>query len=810
MKEFQTLEFPLTGVDNKKKALIVDNGIAELQGVKSHRIEINKQKAIVTINPAETSWKTLLQTFDRLGYGVTTTTQALKLGGMHCASCAANIEKTLRAQQGIVDARVNFASSTASIEFIPGITNLKSLAAAVQDAGYQIALGEAQENALENAQHHLYRQLKVKTIWAVSLSLPVAVIGMFFMTMPLANWVMMALTAPIVFWFGRSFFVHAFRQARQGRATMDTLVALSTGISFLFSVFNTVNPSFWVNRGLESHVYFEASAVVVAFLLLGKVLEERAKASTSSALKKLIGLQPNTVTLLHEDGHEELLPLTLVMPGHLLLVKPGGKIPVDGEVIAGVSYVDESMLSGEPVAVKKAAGDKVFAGTINQKGSLQLRALKVGADTLLAHLIKMVQQAQDSKAPVQHLVDKIAGAFVPVVIAIALASFALWLFIGGEANFAHGMMAMVTVLVIACPCALGLATPTAIMVGMGKGAEHGILIKDAESLERALEVNALVLDKTGTITEGKPSVTDWLWSESSAINQEHLKAVFRSMEARAGHPLADAIVQYLEKGGVRGTPLKHFDSIPGMGVIGKTDDLLCGAGNKALLEQRHIALPEALSEKARHWQEASKTVIYFFCHDEVVAVAAIADPVKSTSAEAIRQIQALGIEVHLLTGDNQQTARAVAHQVGISSFHGNALPADKAAFIEQLQQKGRVVAMAGDGLNDSPALAQANVSIAMGKGTDIAMDIAKITLISSDLLLIPKALRLSRLTVRTIRQNLFWAFIYNLIGIPVAAGMLYPFTGFLLNPMLAGAAMALSSVSVVSNSLRLRWAYTMD
>lgn len=805
MKQLETLEIPVMGVDKETSKWIIDNGITQLRGVKSHRIEPKNKKVIVTINPTETSLNALVQSIDHLGYQVVTTKKDFKLGGMHCASCASNIEKTLKLQRGVVTAGVNFASGMASIEFIPGIADLKGLSAAVQHIGYQMATGEAEEDTMVIAQRTEYQQLKFKTMWAVFLSLPIAVIGMFFMTIPYANWTMMALATPVVFWFGRSFFINTFRLAKHGKANMDTLVALSTAISFLFSVFNTVNPSFWLSRGLEPHVYFEASAVVIAFLLLGKVLEERAKDNTSFALKKLMGLQPNTVSLLHEDGHEEIIPLAQVMPGNLILVKPGGKIPVDGAVISGTSYVDESMLSGEPLAVKKAAGDKVFAGTINQKGSFQLRALKVGADTMLAHIIKRVQQAQGSKAPVQQRVDKIASVFVPVVIAIAIVSFSIWLFIGGEAAFGHGLMAMVTVLVIACPCALGLATPTAIMVGIGKGAENGILIKDAESLETALKINTIILDKTGTITEGKPAVTDWVWAESNPDQKEELKSIFLSLELPSEHPLADAIVQSLKKEGIQSKPLKYFESIPGKGVIGKTDDGQYGIGNRALLEQQGVSMPLPLSEKADDLQQAAKTVIYFSHHDQVVAIAAIADPVKATSAEAVQQLRKLGIEVHLLTGDNLPTAQAVATQVGISSFHGNVLPADKGVFIQQLQQKGHMVAMVGDGINDSHALAQANLGIAMGKGTDIAMDIAKVTLISSDLLLIPKVLRLSHLTVRTIKQNLFWAFIYNLICIPIAAGILYPFNGFLLNPMIAGAAMALSSVSVVSNSLRLRW-----
>ena len=805
MDKLETLEIPLIGVGSEHCALIVDNGIAKLPGIKSHRVELNNEKALVTLNPDETSLNKIVQTIDSLGYGVVTTKKEFKLAGMSCASCANSIESTLRSQRGVLSASVNFAGSTASIEFVPGITDLRNLAAAVQSIGYQLAIAEAEENTMEIVHQKVYQQLKTKTIWAILLSLPIATIGMFFMSLPYANWMMMALAIPVVFWFGRGFFFNAIRQAKHGKASMDTLVALSTGIAFLFSAFNTLYPSFWLSRGLEPHVYFEASAVVIAFILLGKVLEERAKANTSSALKKLMGLQPNTVTLMHADGQEETIPLAQVQIGDRVLVKPGGKIPVDGEVLSGSSYVDESMINGEPLALKKEAGDKVYAGTINQKGSFQLRALKVGGDTMLAHIINMVQQAQGSKAPVQKMVDKIAGVFVPVVIIIALVSFTTWLFVGGEAAFGHGLMAMVTVLVIACPCALGLATPTAIMVGMGKGAENGILIKDAESLETALTINAIILDKTGTITEGKPSVTDWIWGETNPENRAQLKSIFLSLESQSEHPLADAIVQFLKQEGVQGKPLTHFESVSGKGVMGKIDDEVYSVGNSALLGQQSITVPGPLQEKANDFQQAAKTAIYFSHRDKVVGVAAVADRLKPTSAEAVKKLQGLGIEVHLLTGDNQQTAQAVAHKVGISSFRGNALPADKAAFIQQLQQKGKIVAMVGDGINDSHALAQANLGIAMGKGSDIAMDVATMTLISSDLLLIPKALRLSRLTVRTIRQNLFWAFIYNLVGIPIAAGILYPFTGFLLNPMLAGAAMALSSVSVVVNSLRLKF-----
>ncbi|HSF88616.1 MAG TPA: copper-translocating P-type ATPase, partial [Saprospiraceae bacterium] len=546
------------------------------------------------------------------------------------------------------------------------------------------------------------------------------------------------------------------------------------------------------------HVYFEAAAGVVTFILLGKLLEEKAKGKTSSAIKKLIGLQPNIVTIVHEGGHQMEIPIEQVKVDDIILVKPGGRIAVDGMVISGSSYVDESMLSGEPLPVLKNEGEKVFAGTINQKGSFQFRAIKVGADTMLAQIIRMVQDAQGSKAPVQKLVDKIAAIFVPVVIAIALLAFGAWVLWGGTNGFTHGLLALVTVLVIACPCALGLATPTAIMVGIGKGAEKGILIKDAESLELAKKVDAIILDKTGTITEGKPAVTDiaWLNGDDSA------KAFLYNIEKHSEHPLAEAVVNHF--GSMETLPVEYFESITGKGANGYIQNKPWMVGNRRMMQENNIQLADHLLEKANTWAGESKTIIWFSNMKEALAVIAIADKIKDTSVEAISEMKRLGIEVYMLTGDNEATAKAVAGKAGITHYKAELLPDHKAAFVKQLQSEGRVVAMVGDGINDSTALAQADVSIAMGKGSDIAIDVAKMTIISSDLKKIPMAIQLSRQTVTAIRQNLFWAFIYNLIGIPIAAGILYPFNGFLLNPMIAGAAMALSSVSVVSNSLRLK------
>lgn len=723
--------------------------------------------------------------------------------GMTCAACAVSLESMLKSAKGVHNAGVNYANQTAWAEYDETVKP-EELQNAVRGIGYDLIVdAEDPQQIQQDAQLKHYEELEKRTIWAVLLSIPISTIGMFFMDMPNGNWIMMALTIPVVFYLGRSYFINTAKQARHKKANMDTLVALSTGIAFLFSAFNAIYPEFWHQRGLHAHVYFEAAAVIIAFISLGKLLEEKAKSNTSSAIKKLMGMQPKTVNIM-VDGIAMEIPVSQVQVGNIIIVKPGEKIPVDGVVTGGSSYVDESMISGEPVAVAKTKGEKVFAGTINQKGSFEFKAEKVGGDTILAQIIKMVQEAQGSKAPVQKLVDKIAGIFVPVVISIAVLTFTIWMFIGGEAAFTHALLTSVTVLVIACPCALGLATPTAIMVGIGKGAENNILIKDAESLELGHKVNAIILDKTGTITEGKPVVTDMIWNNTTTDDHYLNKQVLYSMETQSEHPLAEAVINRLKEDSVTPVRLTHFESITGKGIKGALQDMQYFIGNKKLMNEYGISVSQDLLIQAEIWQEEAKTVIYFANQKNGLAAIAIADKVKSTSQEAIETLQKKGIEVYMLTGDNRQTAAAVARQVGLKHYKAEVMPSDKADFVKELQSQGKIVAMVGDGINDSHALAQADVSIAMGRGSDIAMDVAKMTLITSDLNMVPKALKLSCRTVKTIKQNLFWAFIYNLIGIPIAAGLLYPINGFLLDPMIAGAAMALSSVSVVSNSLRLK------
>ena len=679
-------------------------------------------------------------------------TNTFPVAGMSCASCAVRVDKALNGLPGVESAHVNYASATARVAYRPGECSPGVLKRAVQAAGYDLltdAEGPAEDEAAHVRAAH-YRALKRRTLWAAGLCLPIVAEGMLFMDAPAVKYAVWALSTPVVFGLGREFFVNAWKQLRHGAANMDTLVAVSTGIAYLFSLFNLFFPEFWLSRGIEPHVYFESAAVIVAFILLGRLLEERAKRGTTTAIAKLMGLQPKTVTVITPSG-ERSVPVAELRAGDLVAVHPGERIAVDGTVAEGASYVDESMLSGEPLPVCKQEGAAVFAGTMNGNGAFRFRADRVGQDTVLARIIRMVRDAQGSKAPVQRTVDRIAGVFVP-----------------------------------------------AIMVGIGKGAGQGILVKDAASLEVARKVDTVVLDKTGTLTEGRPSVVDAAWTEGP----ETARRILFSLEKRSGHPLSQAVVESL--GGERDVPVTGFESIPGQGVRGVAEGRTWYAGNDALLS-RHGIVPDArLQRLAEGWMQEAKTVVWFADEERTLAVLALADALKPSSAGAVARLHALGITVWMLTGDNAGSARETARKAGITRFRAGVLPHEKAGFVRQLQSEGRTVAMAGDGINDSAALAQADLSVAMGRGSDIAMDTAMVTILSSDLRKIPEMIRLSQLTVRTIRQNLFWAFIYNLVAIPVAAGALYPLWGFLLDPMIGGAAMALSSVSVVANSLRLK------
>jgi Cu2+-exporting ATPase len=730
------------------------------------------------------------------------TTKLYPVTGMHCAACAGNVERIVRKQEGVESASVNLAAATLTVTYNPDIVSPQQLKEAVMRIGFDLIIDE--DNSVqeqEEAEQSYYGQLKRKTVVAWIFALPVAVLGMFLMNVPGVNWWMLLLSLPVILYSGRSFYMNAWKQATQRTSNMDTLVALSTSIAFLFSLFNTFYPEFWYSRGLEPHVYYEAATVIIAFVLVGKLMEEKAKGKTSTAIRKLMGLQPRTARVV-KDGREEDILIAELQIGDQVSVRPGEQIPVDGTIADGETFIDESMISGEPIPVGKKQGDKVLAGTINQNGAFMMTAQKVGKNTVLAQIIRMVQEAQGSKAPVQRIVDKVTAVFVPVVLAVAVLTFLVWIVAGGADDFSYAMLSAVSVLVIACPCALGLATPTALMVGIGKGAESHILIKDAVALEQMRKVDTVVLDKTGTVTEGRPVVTGWL--HDAGWQNEH-KGILYAAELKSEHPLALAIVEALKKEGEKPAIIDSFESRTGRGIVVTRGNKTYWAGSHRLLKDFGAEVSGLLQGMVEDYERSGKSLVYFGEGNTLLAVIAISDKIKDTSRQAVKQLKESGKYIVLLTGDGRLTAQNVAGEIDANRFISDALPADKENVIKELQAEGRVVAMVGDGINDSQALARADVSVAMGKGTDIAMDVAMVTLMTSDLLLLPKAFKLSHKTVRLIRQNLFWAFIYNLIGIPVAAGILFPLYGILLNPMIASAAMACSSVSVVLNSLSLNW-----
>ena len=706
--------------------------------------------------------------------------------GMHCAACANNVEKIVKKQEGVEDASVNLAAAVLTVDFNSDVVSPEQLKDAVMKIGFDLIIDE--DNSMEEqeeAEHSYYEQLQRKTVVAWIFALPVAFMGMFFMDFPGINWWMLVLSLPVLFYSGHAFYVNAWKQAKHFTSNMDTLVALSTSIAFLFSLFNTLYPRFWYEQGLEPHVYYEAATVIIAFVLVGKLMEEKAKGKTSMAIRKLMGLQPKTARILR-DGKEEDILISELKKGDKVSVRPGERVPVDGLIVEGDTFIDESMISGEPIPVEKKLNDKVLAGTINQNGAFVMSAEKVGRETVLAQIIRMVQEAQGSKAPVQRIVDKVTAVFVPTVLAIAILTFIVWMIVGGVDDFSYAMLSAVSVLVIACPCALGLATPTALMVGIGKGAEAHILIKDAVALEQMRKVDTVVLDKTGTVTEGRPTVTGWL-HDAGWVN-EH-KGILYAAELKSEHPLALAIVEELKKDGNKPAIIDSFESRTGRGIVVTRGGKTYWAGSHRLLNDFGAKVSDLLKSMVEEYERSGKSLVYFGEESTLLAVIVISDKVKPTSIQAVKQMQAEGKYVVLLTGDGHLTAQNVAGEINANRFIAEALPDDKENVIKELQREGRVVAMVGDGINDSQALARADVSIAMGKGTDIAMDVAMVTLMTSDLLLLPKAFKLSRKTVRLIHQNLFWAFIYNLIGIPIAAGILFP----------------CSSVSVVLNSLSLNW-----
>ena len=748
-------------------------------------------------------------------------TTTLKLRGMSCASCAKSIENAILSVPGVNECTVNFGAELATVEYDPAKTNVTVIQQSVDKAGYS-AYSLQDENAItqDNDADRTFRlrelrKLQRKLLVGGVISSILFVGGLPMMTglsLPwiptwLHNpWLQLVLTTPIQFWSGESFYQGAWKAFKRNTATMDTLVALGTSAAYFYSLFPTFAPSFFRSYGLEPAVYYEISAIVITLILLGKLMESRAKGQTSEAIRKLIGLQAKTARVIR-NGKESDIPIQAVEIDDVILVRPGEKIPVDGEVIEGTSTVDEAMVTGESIPVQKQPGDEVVGATINKTGSFKFRAVRVGKDTFLAQIVQLVQQAQGSKAPIQQLADKVTGWFVPTVIAIAITTFVIWFNVMG--NLTLALVTTVGVLIIACPCALGLATPTSIMVGTGKGAENGILIKGAESLELAHKIKTIVLDKTGTLTEGKPTVTNFVTVRGTA-NQNELKLIklAAALERNSEHPLAEAVVKYAQNQGVELKDALDFEAVAGSGVQGYVADIFVQIGTKRWFEEIGINT-NLFQEQKDAWESLGQTVIWIAIDGKVEGLMGIADTLKPTSIEAVRKMQKMGLEVVMLTGDNRPTAEAIASEVGIDRVEAEVRPDQKAAVVKSLQaervkRKSKIVAMVGDGINDAPALAQADVGMAIGTGTDVAIAASDITLISGDLRSIVTAIELSKATINNIRQNLFFAFFYNVLGIPIAAGILFPIFGWLLNPIIAGAAMAFSSVSVVSNALRLR------
>ncbi len=820
----ERVDLPITGMTCASCANRIEKGLSKAPGVRKAGVNYATGRATVEYDPEATGLRQLMDRVSEIGYDTAATAQVEFIvdDSARPSGSAVPLERELARVSGVVAGTFNLATMQVRVEYVPGATDVQRIRAAIEGLGYRVretphgggtVTAEDSEAAARRAE---YVDLRRKFWIAAVLSAPVLIIAMSHGRIPLFNvswiaWLQLALTTPVVFYAGAQFYRGAWAAFRHRAADMNTLIAMGTGAAYIYSVLATVMPDAFAGAGTTSMshrggpamvpVYYEAASVIIALILLGRLLEARAKGQTGDAIRRLIGMQAKTARVVRA-GQEYDIPVEEVVPGDIVIVRPGEKVPVDGVVTDGTSAIDESMLTGESLPVEKTAGAEVFGATINATGSFQFRATKVGKDTALQQIVKLVQDAQGSKAPIARLADVISGIFTPTVLCIAVATFVIWFLVSPpEARFTMAFVNAIGVLVIACPCALGLATPTAVMVGTGKGAEHGILIKGGEALETAHKLSAIILDKTGTITAGKPVLTDVVvvpeFVESDVLT------LIASAEQVSEHPIAAAVVAGAKERGLTLSAPEHFEAVAGHGIEATVNGTALLLGNAKLMRDRGLEVGE-LAARGESLAGDGKTPIFAAIDGRMAGLVAVADKVRPESADAIRQMKALGLEVIMITGDNRRTAEAVAREVAVDRVFAEVLPADKARHVRQLQKEGKIVGMVGDGINDAPALAQADVGIAIGTGTDVAIEASDITLIRGDLRGVVGAIALSKATIRTVKQNLFWAFIYNVIGIPIAAGVLYPFTGWLMSPVIASAAMSFSSVSVVMNSLRLR------
>jgi Cu+-exporting ATPase len=814
--ESKRIDLPITGMSCASCASRIQNSLAKMSGVENAAVNFAAEKATIYYNPVEASVSEFIKLIKDQGYGVTVSKITIPVKGMTCASCVQKVQKVLSSLNGVLSAGVNFATEKATVEYIPSQAGMRDFKKAVRDIGYDIVEADKGEDIVEKERIEREKELsrlKFRLIVGAVLTIPIFVLMLWekiglslVIEIPeQTNFLLQFLIqSPVQFWVGWQFYTGAIAAARHRTTNMNTLIAVGTSAAYIYSVTATFFPFVFEIKGYSAHVYYDTAATIIVLILLGRFFEARAKGKTSEAIKKLMGLQAKTARIVRA-GTEKDIPIEEVEIGDIVVVRPGEKIPVDGVVKDGHSSVDESMISGESIPVEKKAGDVVVGATINKTGSFKFEAARIGRDTMLSQIINMVQEAQGSKPPIARLADKIASIFVPAVIGIATLTFIIWYFFGPAPSFTYAMLNFIAVLIIACPCALGLATPTSIIVGTGKGAENGILIRGAEALETAHKINAIVFDKTGTLTKGKPEVTDIIAvnGQRSAVSEKEILQLAASAEKGSEHPLGEAVVNKAKEAGVSLYNPEDFQAVPGHGIRAKIDNKEVCLGNANFMDENNIKTDE-LSSKAEQLSGEGKTPMFVASDGNVIGIIAVADTLKGNSVDAVNALHKLGIEVVMITGDNKRTAEAIARRAGIDRVLAEVLPEEKANNIKKLQEEGKTVAMVGDGINDAPALAQADVGIAIGTGTDVAMEASDITLIGGDLRGVVVSVALSRATVRNIKQNLFWAFAYNIILIPVAAGALYPFFGILLNPMLAAAAMGMSSVTVVTNALRLK------